>query len=646
MKYLNHSFIKKWKKKQISILTSMYPNLDKEHLSDFLNNIIEERIVNPSAVIHNNYIHKQIKVDLLSLIDWFENNKPIAGGFGVFYKNQHQVINPAAIMLNNFLTLRKKYKAKLKEYKEDTYEYATFDRLQLTEKINANSYYGASGAPTSNFFNIYTATSVTAAGQSLISTTEQAFEMFLSNSVKFINLDECFLFLENIRKEKKHLDGKFLPNISVEKLIKRLSSNFYEWKDDYYVPLFNYLMNQHQSVINRMYFKNNIYEFSFLPKIRNKLYKTIVKIEEFKDPNKIPEYAKDELDDLWNYYKEFVFYNHFTFGRINRLKNDVRKTVVLVDTDSNMLNLNPWMQFLYKYIISSSEKLMKRDPDQLRFIGINTMCYILTNMIAEVLNKYTKTANIPKEYRDRINMKNEYLFSRLILSPKKKRYISSIRLREGKEIYPEKIDIKGHDFAKSSTREETMKYFLNLVKERLLYVKDINISEILRDLEKFEKIIYESLKNGEKSFLIPKSVKELEAYKDPFKEQGVRAVIAWNAIYPDMLIQLPDKVDIVKVKMRDEEEIKELEKTNPEIYKKIVKNIFNSSHKKIADKGIEVLAIPRNIEKVPEWVLPFIDFDTIVNDNISRFYSVLESLGIETIKTGGNKKCFSNIINI
>ncbi|WP_216369611.1 family B DNA polymerase, partial [Brevibacillus sp. MCWH] len=142
---------------------------------------------------------------------------------------------------------------------------------------------------------------------------------------------------------------------------------------------------------------------------------------------RITEYANDELDDLWNYYKEFVFYNHFTFGRINRLKNDVRKTVVLVDTDSNMLNLNPWMQFLYKYIISSSEKLMRRDPDQLRFIGINTMCYILTNMITEVLNKYTKTANIPKEYRDRINMKNEYLFSRLILSPKKKRYISSIR---------------------------------------------------------------------------------------------------------------------------------------------------------------------------------------------------------------------------
>lgn len=186
---------------------------------------------------------------------------------------------------------------------------------------------------------------------------------------------------------------------------------------------------------------------------------------------------------------------------------------------------------------------------------------------------------------------------------------------------------------------------MNLVKERLLYVKEINISDILRDLEKFEGIILNSLKNGEKSFLIPKSVKELEAYKDPFKEQGVRAVLAWNYLFPAMLIQLPEKIDIVKVNMRNEKEIEPLKEIDKEIYDKIVKNIFKNPNKKIADKGIEVIAIPRNIEKIPEWILPFIDYDTIVNDNISRFYSVLESLGIETIKTSG-KRYFTNILKI
>src|SRR5690606_9638167 len=129
--------------------------------------------------------------------------------------------------------LRKQYKKQLKVFPPGSYEYDTYDRLQLTEKINANSYYGASGATTSNFFNIYTATSTTATGQSLISTTEQAFEAFLSNNVLFTDLDECMLFLENIRKEKHKLDDRFLPNVSVELLIDHLAKTFYEFKEEY-----------------------------------------------------------------------------------------------------------------------------------------------------------------------------------------------------------------------------------------------------------------------------------------------------------------------------------------------------------------------------------------------------------------------------
>ena len=83
----------------------------------------------------------------MGIIDWFHNTSPIAAGFGVFFKNQYTAPNPAANMLNNFLKLRKSYKGQLKNYKEGTYEYQTFDRLQLTEKINANSYYGVYSPP-------------------------------------------------------------------------------------------------------------------------------------------------------------------------------------------------------------------------------------------------------------------------------------------------------------------------------------------------------------------------------------------------------------------------------------------------------------------------------------------------------------------
>lgn len=645
---LQKRIIKHWRKEVVGIISTMYPEDDKSDIKKFVNEKIVDNFKQPNAILHNNYIHKKQDIDLISIGDWIHDKKPIVGGYGVFFNDQSKVINPAAIMLDNFLNLRKMYKDELKIYHETSYEYATSDRKQLTEKVNANSYYGVSGSPTSNFYNIYTAASTTATGQSLISTTETAFEGFMSNNNPFIDLDDCMNFLRFITKEKddrKFSTRKILPRITVEMLIGRLKTMFYEYKEEYEFVLFSYLINLPEEEISRIYFKNNLYEFSNLPRIRYILSDIVMKADKFRDPNKVPSSIAKELDNLWDYYKEFVLYNNFYFNRIQRLKNDKRKTVVTVDTDSNMLNLEPWYNFMMEYVIGVKPEIVNgKTDDDVMYICINIMSYIITKMITEVLNKYTKKANVPKEYRHRVNMKNEFLFTRLILADKKKRYMSSIRLREGKEVLPEKIDIKGHDFAKSSARPETMEFFKKLAKERLLYTDNIDIPSILADINQFHDDIDASLKRGERNFLLPKSVKELGAYKDPFREMGVRAVFAWNAIYPENSIELPEKIDIVKVNLERLSDVEKLLDKYPEIYEKIVSGIFESKIDKIREKGVSAIAIPRNVDKVPEWITEFMDCDTIINDNISKFHSVLRSLGLNTIKTS-KKEYYSNIIS-
>lgn len=304
------------------------------------------------------------------------------------------------------------------------------------------------------------------------------------------------------------------------------------------------------------------------------------------------------------------------------------------------------MEFLTDKILSVSDELLFRDSMNLTFIGVNIMAFVLSKMIAEVLARYTKTANIPERFRPRINMKNEFLFTRIILANARKRYLTSVRLREGTEIYPEKIDVKGHEFVKSGARIATKKYFERMVDEKLLHADKIDISEILKGMEDFENMVKESLYSGKKEFLLPKSVKELEGYKNPLAMEGVRGVIAWNYLFPDMEIQLPDKIDIIKVKMTTLDEIEPLKETNPKLYDRIVKYIFNNPNKDIAKKGIDIISLPHSVEKVPEWVMPYIDYDTIINDNVSKFNSVLESLGISIIKATSTKKYFSNILNI
>ena len=143
-------------------------------------------------------------------------------------------------------------------------------------------------------------------------------------------------------------------------------------------------------------------------------------------------------------------------------------------------------------------------------------------------------------------------------------------------------------------------------------------------------------------------VKELEAYADPLTNMGVMAVLAWNCCYPNQDIQLPDIIDIVKVKMNTEDDIEDLKNIEPEIYNNIMDGIFNNSNERIRKKGIYVIAIPRNVEKIPKWILNYIDYDEVVNGNISKFHPILKSLNMNLIQTESKagKTYMSNIIAI
>jgi hypothetical protein len=310
-----------------------------------------------------------------------------------------------------------------------------------------------------------------------------------------------------------------------------------------------------------------------------------------------------------------------------------------------MLNLDPWVQFMRKNVFDENPDNTKRDADDLDFIAINAMAFIITKMISAVLWKYCEDVHIPEEYRSYINMKNEFLFMRLILSYKKKRYMSSVKLREGKMYTPEKIDIKGLDFMKSTTSEAVKQIYMDIITKRVLHAKTIDLQGLLQDVSKFEAEIVKSLENGHKEYLTPMSVKEVASYKDPYRIQGIHAVHAWNSIYPEMTINLPEKVDIVKVNFSDPGRLDKLRAEEPEIYDKIMKGIINSPNEKFSKKGFVVLAIPKNVERIPEWLVPYINYDEISYNVLKKVFPILESLGFVTLRTS-KQEYFSNIIDI
>ena len=229
-------------------------------------------------------------------------------------------------------------------------------------------------------------------------------------------------------------------------------------------------------------------------------------------------------------------------------------------------------------------------------------------------------------------MKNEFYFSRLVLASVKKRYLSSIKLREGNMMNPEKSDVKGFDFKKSQTSDEVSEIFSKMVDDYILHSDIINVKELENAFFNFQNHIIDTIRSGDIGYLPIASAKEIGAYKDPSSEQSVRAVIAWNLLNPDEQIELPSKIRLLKLNIFKESDIDDLRNTHPDIYNTIINEIFRDKtgmfikqkkDGKMNVKGLQALAIPIT-SKIPEWTQPYIDITTTVNGIMSPFKSVME----------------------
>ena len=640
-----HVFLKEWKQEQISLLKLVHPEWDEKDLEKKLDKVIDKNLKNPLCALHNNYIHKMARTTVLDIYDYIHKTKPIMAGGGVLFKNQHEVMNPPSKFLDMSIKKRKRIKKGLKTAVPGSYEYMMIDLAQMTEKVVANSYYGASGNESSPFFNIFTALATTGSGQSLISTMMTAFESFYANNIKFYSNSDMLLYVKNSldkSKLKKMIEIRDMPDIEDEQLVDKLKSMYYDGIKPDITLIEKVISNLDKSEKQKLYYSSYLFEFIKIPSVEKVMLNIIYETKTFKDPNEPPEYIIDDMDYFWELLMSWVVYNFPIFNRINRLKKEKRKVVVTIDTDSNMLNIGKWMNYWDTRIDYS--KLVCDNENELMYIKCNVMCYMLTKLQRVILDTYAKVANIPDDHAPLLNMKNEFLFLRMILTSKKKRYAGLIRLREGAEIIPEKTELKGIEILKSTTSPVTKKYFMDLIRNDILTSKEISGTLVLKKVKEFGRYIEKSLDQGEKLFLNPLSVKEPEAYDKPFSNQGIRGTYVWNLVYPDKAITLPDKITVVKVNLEKESDLAKLKEIDREVYDKLLVGIFNNPNCGFRDKGVNVIAIPNSEDRVPDWITHFINKDKIINDNLVKIHPILESLGLSTLDTRSNNPHFTNII--
>ena len=647
---LQSRFIHDWVEDNVIYFKLQYPNADEKVLRKVLLDVAQEHTKNHNAYLYNDYQDDmRINTDLLKLYDWYYKNRPIAAGHGTFFYNQNVKKSPIQNVIDGRIAARKEYQKIRDTYigpngDTSSYEYQYFEMMQMEAKVKINAIYGAFGAKTFQLYNIYTASSTTGTAQSLISTTAMAFEAFLNNAVKFKSLGELVTMVGNVLEKDEHnltIDG--LTPITDPEMVYNLWRNQFESYSPTYEPVIRNLL-RHRSVedLTRLYYNNNLFAFVENDMIMRRLVRIYDVTTEFRNPNNVPDNIKDDLEFIWEYCREFVFYNHAYTEQINRLKHDPRTRVILIDTDSNVINIKPWVDWTREKVWIRSSSVM--NETDMQFSSVNILAYLVTRMARELLDRYANDCNVLPQYHKRLNTKNEFYFPKILLANVKKRYIGSIKLREGKQV--NKIELKGHDFKKAGVNANIEKELMDIIKRDIIDDPLVNVVQLMTDTAKLENNIRDSIKRRERTYLVRMNCKVARSYAEPYSQGAFTGPILWNLLNPENLIMIPDKCDVVFINIPNERVLDE--KLAPKFPKEaeiIRRNIFHGEIEQFKRNGVSYLALPNDDSKIPEWVYPVLDEERIVTRNMGTFYPVLKALTFITISAGDNMYS-SNILNV
>ena len=553
------------------------------------------------------------------------------------------------------------------------------------------------------------AASITAQGRSVISTATMFFESFLANNVKFASLEEVLHFIDCVKSERK--DRKFNDSVildfpvSVDMCFAKIIRTCGDWRKGRikWVPdmedakiIYRVLKNSSQEDINRIFYKNNLYAFIDNSVIINAI-RYILKLlkEPYLSPNRVPEEIQVELDALQDLMREYIYYPHMYIDRIDRCDNMIKDVCVISDTDSTIVSFDAFYHYVLDRVYMDDISILNTELDirteetydvprmerrydfftdevveresnikpfilipqnNLRFSIINIIAYISGNLCNEYIELYTKHNHSWRpERKCLLYLKNEFLFSRALLTPNKKNYATNQELKEGvilEQDIKHSLDIKGLPINKSTLNDSAKAALQKILYEDILVTDHIDPALIIEKIAILEKDIEESLRSGEKKYFKPLSIKAYSSYEDPMRIQGIKASLVWNKVRDPQLeaidLDARNTIGVVKVQI-DPSNIDRIRDKYPDVYDRFVELFMDQTFFKPGvnedctpkKKEITTLAIPIDVD-TPEWVSEFIDYKTIVNDNVGNF--PVESVGIRRL--GASNINYSTIMNI
>lgn len=635
--------------KMSNIMQNMFPDIPKEELKKIINKTINEKKNNEPNFYFSKGNSKK-KCSLLTIDKTLANDTPILDKSGVLYYKHSERENILASMCAEFGRLRKQYKDQMFEHinDQDKFLFNIFDIFQRTVKILNNSFYGATTQGQSIFYHPEFGPSITYQGEAIIMTSISIFERSISNNITFYSLSDIMDYCDNIANEEYEVEyeitdddikinGKeFNIDNLIDYFIEHTDRSKYIFNKKSKSLLKEFLEKYSKEYLYKFYLKNNL--IIFLDMIMDDFESVITK--DFLDPNKPSEEIKDKLESIWISIKDYVFYNYLNYHNFDEAHERKRKCVLTVDTDSNFLYLKPVFNEFCKHYPSCS-----KDKNSITST-VSFITFFLTKIINMTYQKFTSSVNVEEDYRSLINMKNEFLLQRLMLTSNKKNYGSICLAQEGHIIDNPKVDIKGLPIKKVSVNKNVRNYYTEILENDILKADYIDRSKIIGKVFGLSDIIDESLHNGSTEYMLPLKVNEISSYKMPYNIMSLRGTILWNTLFKDQEISLPNKVNAVKIKIENDFEALEnkLKENGFEEYIEPFKEVFENTQLFKSDI-INIICMPKNIKEIPDVIKLFIDYNQMILDHLNSGMIILDSVNINTPKINDNL-ILSNIIRM
>ena len=678
--------VSKYREQAKKNLMINFPTLTEGEVDTALDIILSNAYTKRECILHNNYTEETAETDVAGISNYIYEKTPIMVANGCLFKQYTKELTPMYKLITSFTDNRSKFKKEMFKYEKGTEKFNKYNMLQMLAKRDNNALYGVIGNYSSALYNLYVATGITRTGRALISHAITFFESFFTNNVKFHSIDEAITFINRVDSEKSIYPSKLVldKDIEVEDVFYKIMDTFdRDYFDDESINkamniVWSLLINLSQETLNKLFYKNNALQFCDNKYMKDYIVLTLSKLDEaFVDPNHPPEIIKDNLDHMFEVLKEWCYMRYIVVDKIDRSATMKRDISIITDTDSTMPCFNGWYTFVLRDVLGPIDKsgiklmnlpevepVMEEDrvynfgtgeietkminvatssnKEPLRFSIINILSYIAGRLLREHFDLVAENYNTKSEFKEcLIAMKNEFLFGRALLTGGKKNYASKQELQEGNLVPSNKmLDVKGLPINKSTLKAKTRDALKDILFKKILNVEEVDQMDVLKSLARVEYDIRKSIESGEKEYYKPAQIKSYANYDNPMRIQGIKGALVYNALRDEgteaIDLTIRNAIDIIKVTINNST-LLPLMDSDPELYEKIKK--FLDENQNDYKGEITSISIPIDAE-VPKWILKFVDYNDIINDNLKNF--PLESIGITKFEK--DKVNYTNVI--